>query len=63
MYRVTVDQRFVGKTYRAFVVDNLDRSQTVVALRRKGQFVLQPKADLVLEEGDDAFIISIDPPK
>jgi uncharacterized protein with PhoU and TrkA domain len=53
----------VGNTYRSFVVDNLDRSQTVVALRRKGQFVLQPKADLVLEEGDDAFIISVDPPK
>ena len=63
MYRVTVDQRFVGKTYRAFVMDNLDRSQTVLALRRKGQFVLQPKADLVIEEGDDAFIISVDPPR
>jgi hypothetical protein len=53
----------VGKTYRAFVVDNLERPQTVVALRRKGQFVLQPKAGLVREEGDDAFIISVDPPR
>lgn len=63
IYRVTVEPRFVGKTYREFVIHNLDRLQTVVALRRKGKTILQPTAGFVIEEGDDAFIISVDPPK
>lgn len=63
VYRVPVDPAFVGKTYRDYVMDNLDRKQTVVALRRDAAMILQPGPELVIEKGDHAFIISVDPPK
>lgn len=63
VYRVEVDPHFVGKTYREYVIDNLDRRQTVVALRREHHMLVQVAPDFVLEAGDNAFIISVDPPK
>lgn len=62
VYRVRVDPAFIGKTYRDYVVDNLGRRQTVVALRRGAKMILQADPEHVLEEGDHAFIISVDPP-
>ena len=63
VYRVPVDPAFVGKSYRDYVIDNLDRKQTVVGLRREEQMILQPGPELTIEKGDHAFIISVDPPK
>ncbi len=62
VYRVPVDPGFIGRPYRDFVVDNLSRKQTIVALQRKEKMILQPAPDLALADGDSAFIISIDPP-
>lgn len=63
VYRVTIDPSFVGKSYREYAIHNLDHLQTVVALRRKGETILHPEPGFVIEQGDDAFVISVDPPK
>ncbi len=64
IYRVEVPQEFHGKTYLDFNVAMLDLRRTVLALvRDKDRFVINPRADEVLVEGDEAFVISEEPPQ
>lgn len=64
IYRVAVDEEFLGKTFLDFNIAMLDLRRTVLALvRESDRFVINPRADEVLVAGDEAFVISEEPPQ
>ncbi len=62
LYRVGVDPAREGPTYRDYVVRSMDARRTVVALLRDGAILVHPEPSLALAAGDEAFVISEDPP-
>lgn len=64
IYRVDVGEEFVGKTFRDYSVAMLDLRRTVMALvRNRDAFVINPRADERILEGDEAFLICEEPPE
>jgi voltage-gated potassium channel len=64
IYRVDVDEDFVGKSYREYNLAMLDLRRSVMALVRGGdRFLVNPRADERLLAGDEAFVICEEPPE
>lgn len=62
LYRMKIGADFVGRTYRELATSLLDRGSSVIGLARDGQRLLTPDASTVLRGGDEAFVVSNDPP-
>ena len=63
IYRVPVDEEFIGKTFLDFNIAMLGLRRTVLSLVRDGdRFLINPRADEPMLEGDEAFVISEEPP-
>lgn len=63
LYRVPVDDEFIGRPYREYAIGMLEESCSVIGLARGHKNLLNPHPDSVIEEGDDAFVISKEPPR
>jgi voltage-gated potassium channel len=62
IYRVPVDDRFVGGTYGQYVSAMVERNRSVLGILRQGETTLHPAAGLVLQAGDEAFVVAAEPP-
>lgn len=62
IYRVPVEASFLGKPYREYVLANLDRRHTVIALERACETILHPDPAMPLIDGDVAFLVAKDAP-
>jgi len=62
LYRVKIDEEHVGKSFRAYASSMLEDSVAVLGLARSQERHINPDPEMVIEEGDDAFIVSREPP-
>ncbi len=62
LYRVPIDEEHIGKSYRAFAAQMIDESIAVLGVARGQERLINPEPEMLLEEGDDAFIVSREPP-
>ena len=58
IHRVSVPAHAFGQTYFEYAADELREQSCVIGIVRHGETTVNPDADLVLEEGDSAFVIA-----
>ncbi|MBW2525875.1 MAG: ion transporter [Deltaproteobacteria bacterium] len=63
MYRVRIDEEFVGKTFKEYAVQMLDEAASVIGIARGSENLTNPEPELVLEAQDEAFVVSREPPR
>jgi voltage-gated potassium channel len=62
LYRVEIDGAYVGKSYREYVLDMLERGWSVVGVVRAQAQLMAPSASVTLADGDVAFVVAPEPP-
>jgi len=62
IYRISVRDELVGKSWRDFVHAMLERECTALGLVRGEQIRMNPGLGFVLEKGDEVFVVSEEPP-
>jgi voltage-gated potassium channel len=63
LYRVQIDDQFAGKPYREYAVKMIEESISVIGIARGHKNLINPEPDLVLEQRDEAFVVSKEPPR
>ena len=64
LYRVSIPDEFLGRTYREYLLAMLEaEAASVIGLAREDGNLLNPPPDTVLLESDDAFVVSREPPR
>lgn len=62
MYRVPIADKYAGKEWRDYAKDMIEDGMAALGLARGDENIINPEPDLTLHEGDDAFVISKEPP-
>lgn len=62
LYRVEVDGALVGLSWRQYAHAMLERGATAFGLVRSGRTLLSPALEERLCAGDEAFVVSVEPP-
>jgi voltage-gated potassium channel len=62
LYRVPVPTELVGRTYRECALAFVDRRNAVIGIVRGQERTLNPDNALVLEAGDELFVVAPEPP-
>ncbi len=63
LYRVKIDDDFVGNPYREYAIAMLDASCSVIGLARGHKNILNPAPETIIESNDDAFVVAKEPPR
>lgn len=62
LYRVKLEEEFVGKTYQELALALLERDIAVIGVERGDQRILNPDRTMALEETDHLFVVAREPP-
>ena len=62
LYRVAVDDEFVGRPFREYAVAMLEQACAVIGLARGNDNIINPEPDFEIAAKDEAFVVSREPP-